>query len=438
MSFTSRDYAALADNAYVDRVSGERPPGAREILYLNGNQYEVFEHVNDARTGYQGTLYQRVSTKDFVVAHRGTEEFIKDGIITDAAMVFAKSNPQAPHALALTSRALKEAQMSSAEYGRLPQVSVTGHSLGGTLAQITAHHHDLQGETFNAYGAAGLTGHRIPEGGSRLINHVMATDPVSAASRHFGEVKVHATEQEMSTLSRMQFSNSRFNALIPDYPLNASAASADFHALRHFSGPESVLDDRYAEWLADKNSRMIGEYRDDIRQRARAMSFAAMGATGVAIHAYNSMRGPLEPGEPARREAEPQQPPAPTRIDQPGHPGHSLFKDAQRGVHELDAKVGRTPDLGSDQLAAALALKMQAAGGNRIDAVVMSDNAANTFAVQGRLDDAAHLRVVVPTMVAMTTPIGRSSREEDTQASAPQLIRDDPIAEMGTGARRLP
>ncbi|MBO9648051.1 MAG: hypothetical protein J7605_06025 [Variovorax sp.] len=37
------------------------------------------------------------------------------------------------------------------------------------------------------------------------------------------------------------------------------------------------------------------------------------------------------------------------------HPGHMLFKQAQAGVHQLDAKVGRTPDHRSDQLAAALA-----------------------------------------------------------------------------------
>lgn len=437
MTMTSRDYAALSEHAYEGGSIGRRGPTGRETIYLNANEYNVVERVNHAPSGYQGTLYQRVRTGDLIVAHRGTEEIIKDGIITDASMLLARSNPQAPHALALTARALVEAEAARDEHGRVPQVTVTGHSLGGTLAQITAHHHNLRGETFNAYGAVALTGHRVPEGGSNLINHVMATDPVSAASRHFGEVKVYATDQEMSTLSRMQFSNSRFNGLIPDYPLNAAALSVHFHSMRHFSGPESVLDDRYAEWLAGNNTRMIDEYRDDIRQRASAMSLGAMGATGVAIHAYNKVRGPLEAGEPARREAELQQPAPPARIDQRGHPGHSLFKDAQRGVQELDAKVGRTPDLGSDQLAAALASKMRAAGGHRIDAVVMSDNAANTFAVQGRLDDPAHLRVVVPTMVAMATPIGQSSREGETQASAPQLIRDDPIAEMGLGARRL-
>jgi putative lipase involved disintegration of autophagic bodies len=38
-----------------------------------------------------------------------------------------------------------------------PQVTVTGHSLGGALAQITSHHFNVKGETFNAYGAVSLS-----------------------------------------------------------------------------------------------------------------------------------------------------------------------------------------------------------------------------------------------------------------------------------------
>ena len=438
MSMTSRDYAALAEHAYEGGTGQRRAPGDREAIYLNGNQYRVIEQMSNSLTGYQGTLYQRVGTGDLIVAHRGTEQIIKDGIITDAAMVLARSNPQVPHALALTARALEEAQASRGEYARVPQVTVTGHSLGGTLAQITAHHYDLKGETFNAYGAVGLQGLRIPEGGSNLINHVMATDPVSAAAPHFGEVKVHTTDQEMNLLSRMQFSNSRFNGLIPDFPLSAAAASVDFHSMRHFSGQETVLDDRYAEWLAGKNTRMIDEYRDDIRERAGAVSLGTLGATGVAIQAYNKVRGPVEPGEPARREAELQPAPEPARIDQPGHPAHSLFKDAQRGVHALDAQVGRTPDIGSDQLAAALASKMHAAGATRIDALVMCQNAANTFAVQGWRDDPAHVRAVVPTMVAMATPIGQHPGEQRDRPAHVAIRSDTPCVSTAQSAAQAP
>ncbi len=53
---------------------------------------------------------------------------------------------------------------------------------------------------------------------------------------------------------------------------------------------------------------------------------------------------------------------------------------------------------------------MHAAGGQRIDAVTMSPDAARTFAVQGRLDDPAQLRVSVDTMTAMNTPLEQSSQ----------------------------
>ncbi len=90
--------------------------------------------------------------------------------------------------------------------GVQPPVTVTGHSLGGTLAQVTAHHFDLKGETFNAYGANSL-GLRIPEGGNAVTNHVMAGDMVSAASGHYGQVKVYAAPQEIATLAANGFDN---------------------------------------------------------------------------------------------------------------------------------------------------------------------------------------------------------------------------------------
>ncbi len=75
---------------------------------------------------------------------------------------------------------------------------------------MSAHHYDLKGETFNAYGAASLN-YRIPEGGNSLINHVMASDPVSAASPHFGQVRMYAKPDEIATLSGAGYSNSKAN-----------------------------------------------------------------------------------------------------------------------------------------------------------------------------------------------------------------------------------
>lgn len=426
MTVTSQDYAALANDVYKDRFVGRRAPGEEEKVYLHGHQYKIVEHVDDRRSGYQGTAYERLDTKEVIVSHRGTQEVVRDGIFTDGMMVTSRTNPQADAALAFTDRILAEAEISAIRRGEAPNVTVTGHSLGGSLAQITAHHYGLKGETFNAYGAASLSGYRIPEGGNSVINHVMAADAVSAASPHFGEVRVYARQREIDTLSQAHYSNSPLNGLIPDYPITAASASLDSHKMVQFIGEESVLSMGSARHLADANARMINEYRSDIDGLRTGATVITRGVPGGLIDAYDKVRGPLEPGEPARRRSgEDHQGRDDAHMDQPGHPGYSLFKDAQRGVHAQDARVGRTPDHASDQLAGSLATRMHAAGGSRIDAVLMSNDAERSFAVQGRVDDPAHLRVAVETVPAMNTPLDQSSRALQAAAEARQAEQQD-------------
>jgi len=438
VTITSQDYAALANDAYKDRAVGRRAPGEEEKVYLHGHQYKIIEHVDDRRSGYQGTAYERLDTKEVVVSHRGTQEVVKDGIFTDGMMVTSRRNLQADAALAFTNRILAEAEISAIRRGEAHNVTVTGHSLGGTLAQITAHHYGLKGETFNAYGAVSLSGHRIPEGGHSVVNHVMAADAVSAASPHFGEVRVYARQHEIDTLSQAHYSNSALNVLIPDYPITAAAASLDSHKMGQFIGDESVLLMGSARQLAAANARMIHEYRSDIDGLRTGATVISRGVPGGVIDAYDKLRGPLEPGEPARRQTGPDNPDRDgARMDEPGHPGYSLFKDAQRGVHAQDARVGRTPDHASDQLAGSLATRMHAAGGSRIDAVLMSNDAERTFAVQGRVDDPAHLRVAVDTVPAMNTPLEESSRALQAAASQQAEQRSLQLAETQAASRGM-
>lgn len=53
MKPTSQQYAVLSNDGYVDREVGVRRPGGRERLDVGGATYEVLEHVNNRRTGYQ-------------------------------------------------------------------------------------------------------------------------------------------------------------------------------------------------------------------------------------------------------------------------------------------------------------------------------------------------------------------------------------------------
>ncbi|KIQ26443.1 XVIPCD domain-containing protein [Xanthomonas campestris] len=406
MTIPSPQYAGLSEDVYKDRAVGRRAPGQEEIVTIEGQRYAVLDHVNNKSNGYQGTIYRRESSGEIVVAHRGTEGNVND-ILTDATMVTSRTNPQAADALALTQNALAMAKDVGNRTGHAPEVTVTGHSLGGALAQISAHHYDLKGETFNSYGAASLS-YRIPEGGNSVVNHVMASDPVSAASPHFGQVRIYAKPDEIATLGGAGYSNSKANFLVPDYPLVAAGASLGAHKLGNFLGEHSALTDPNARPLAEKNARMIDEYRNDVDGLRTGTTILTRSARGLGQDAIDAVRGPLAPGEPAKRDHSNDH--SSLRIDQPGHTGNPLFQDAQRGVHAQDLRAGRAPDHQSAQLSGVLASEMHAAGGQRIDSVAMSPDAARTFAVQGRADDPAQLRVSVDTMTAMNTPLEQSSQ----------------------------
>lgn len=73
-------------------------------------------------------------------------------VLTDAQMFLQGVNQQKSHVILLVQWAKEFA------VGARARVSVTGHSLGGGLAQFTAVEFGLSGETFNAFGVAEMVG----------------------------------------------------------------------------------------------------------------------------------------------------------------------------------------------------------------------------------------------------------------------------------------
>ncbi|WP_175455719.1 DUF2974 domain-containing protein [Pseudoxanthomonas sp. CF385] len=277
---------------------------------MGGAHYWVIEHVDNKNTGYQGTIYQRANDGAIVVAHRGTEEVWMDGVAADGSMVLSRVNPQASDAVELTRRALAIAREDGRQPGKSePEVTVTGHSLGGTLAQVAAHHFDLRGETFNAYGAASLD-RRIPEGGVRMLNHAMAGDTVSAASPHYGQVRIYATASEVATLKAAGYHNQRFVDLVtPNNPILAAGASLGSHSMHQFLPVDgdgrldrSALEGFHARVLADDNRQSIARYRDDVLDLRRGVTAMSRGPFGLVRDGVDHLRGPLPAGEPAAHE----------------------------------------------------------------------------------------------------------------------------------------
>ncbi|MDR6840273.1 XVIPCD domain-containing protein [Pseudoxanthomonas sacheonensis] len=118
-------------------------------------------------------------------------------------------------------------------------------------------------------------------------------------------------------------------------------------------------------------------------------------------------------------------------LNDPSHPDHSLFRDAARGIHAIDAKHNRVSDLRSDQLGGHLAVAAKEQGLRGIDHVVMSGDAKLTFAVQGRLDDPAHRRASVDTMQGLNTPLAQSTQQmAEVNARAEQIRNSAPAQQQ--------
>ena len=388
MSVSSQQYADLAWHVYkpAQAANYDRGDDSAPKVVSDGVTFHVRAHVDNPRTGYQGTIYQRRDTGELVVVHRGTEfdrEAFKDGALADGGMVLNRSNLQAEDAIALTREALRLKVADEARNLTSGPVTTTGHSLGGTLAQVSAHHFGLKGETFNAYGAVSLS-RRIPEGGHSVINHMMAGDAVSAASPHFGETRIYARPEEVKTLLSKGYDNhthwsdalkgySPINiatGTTPPSTLGAAVALGGSHSMHHFvevdaggQPDRSILADPQARSLAQQQSVQIGEYRRDVRQMRGVLTAVSRGIDGNARDAIDTIRGPLEPGEPAQREPrkgaalDPAALPEPTR---------RLLDDSRGHVQRLAGQHGLPWDQGMENTVHAVALGAREAGLSRI------------------------------------------------------------------------
>ncbi|WP_308187495.1 lipase [Neisseria subflava] len=259
---SKQQHADLAKDSYENRVV--TPPN--KTLLIGGNHYRVLAVHKNPTTDYQGVVYQDVRTNEIVVAHRGTSSLMDVNV--DLKMVIHKANIQAEDAAKLTIMALKEADKFHNKHPEQsqPRITQVGHSLGGTLAQIQSYRFKQEGVTFNVYGAAALNG--IPKGGDKVINYSLASDAVSAAAPHYGKMVILAKERELIMLKLNGYSND--SNCIPYLKETVSPAAGSLlwsHGIANFTGINSILSERNyqpALELAERNKKLITDYRDDV------------------------------------------------------------------------------------------------------------------------------------------------------------------------------
>jgi triacylglycerol lipase len=275
---SKQQYADLAKDSYENRVV--TPPN--KTLLIGGNHYRVLAVHKNPTTDYQGVVYQDVRTNEIVVAHRGTSSLMDVNV--DLKMVIHKANIQAEDAAKLTMMALKEADKFHNKHPEQsqPRITQVGHSLGGTLAQIQSYRFKQEGVTFNAYGAASLNG--IPKGGDKVINYSLASDAVSAASPHYGKMVILAKEKELIMLKLNGYSN---HGSIPYLKETVSPAVGSLwwsHGIANFTGINSILSERNyqpALELAERNKKLINDYRDDVNDYRNTLHKIGKGVSGT-------------------------------------------------------------------------------------------------------------------------------------------------------------
>lgn len=466
MSIKSTDYALLAEDSYHD-------PDLKKDVQLGGVTYRAIDTMDNPKTGFQATAYQRVDTHEIVIAYRGTEfnrEPVHDGGV-DAGMVLTGVNAQSGDSEKFTQRVIDRARSEEKRSGQPVDVTVTGHSLGGTLAEINAAKYGLRGETFNAYGAASLYG--VPEGGNQVIDHVRAGDVVSAASPHFGEVRVYADQKDIDTLSKAGY---RDDGGMLSLRNPVKAIDFDTHAIDNFVPDSKLLGHSIinpeAQDLYNEHAGMIDRYRNDVMDIRKGLSAPwevpktiaeEVGAVGHAVvdkvekgvhaveqtveHVAHEVKDTYEHvkedvtegvhalGEKASHAWDTVSHPStwfksdtPPRIDSPDHPQNAMFQQARDGVARIDAAHGRTPDAQSDQFAGSLTASAVTKGLTRIDQVALNADASRAYAIQGDPNSPFKQVAEVNTLQAMATPLEKSS--ESIQQQAVQQAQAQPTSQI--------
>lgn len=196
MPLSSQQYAFLAHKIY-------QPLAAETEIESDTHRFTVHYVSPPSSTNYRGAVVEDHATKQLIVVNKGTDPTDVHDLIADLGMGMMGAPTQWPEAARTMRWALQHA-----ERNHIPKshISITGHSLGGALAQLQASLPEAAGiraETFNAYGAeamAAALGRTQPldvaSARTRVVNHRMFHDPVSRFARHIGDDKFYMDQSD--------------------------------------------------------------------------------------------------------------------------------------------------------------------------------------------------------------------------------------------------
>ena len=169
--------------------------------------YQLLGIAINEKTGFYACVLKK--DKDIIIAYRGTDFPRRNDLGNDLKMPFSKLPAQAKDALELYDRTCKEYPSC--------KVTVTGHSLGGSLAQIVAGIRNACAVTFNAFGTRNVLQNRVERIYSdNIINYCNPDDIFTTSNglNHIGKcykinsndsnVRVHFVERMQPLKNRIE------------------------------------------------------------------------------------------------------------------------------------------------------------------------------------------------------------------------------------------
>jgi len=191
---TTAEYSLFGDNAYGGPAGSKLKhelPGSWKIMHLPIDPV----HLDNPATGFRAHVYHNTATNEVVIAFAGTDLADRGDLAAIGEIIAGQLPLQFDNAYVL----FEEVMNTMEARGIKAQISFTGHSLGGALAQYMAIAvQGLPAETFGALGilhALGKLGPLYNPGYPYpVVNHVAAGDPFGLSGTHLGETKYYALD----------------------------------------------------------------------------------------------------------------------------------------------------------------------------------------------------------------------------------------------------
>lgn len=383
-----RDYdlARMAAAAYEpggEIIKSMRQPNAAQRLLPDGWSVLSGSHVENSPSGFSAITFVNEKTKEMVIAYRGSEGNAASGFANPFNYAdrttyndwrgpdVALGKPGAAWHPQFT-EALDYAKGIVDRYSDRYQLSVTGHSLGGSLAQVAGAGLQLPGRTFDPAGAANIV--QAPEFAAWLKANNPGAHPAAPDFTNYcvnGSVVSGKSGAHVGQVTAISGTSGAANP-------NDSVGQIERHDYHRIT------------WLMRKAAMSGALDQHDDPSRAEGLR---------RQHGTSDLPAGVNP----------------------------LYTQALEGVNGLG--------LGGDQraLAGALAVQAQAQGMTRIDEVAASRDGNGVFAMQSNPDNALDVRRAhVDREQAASQPLEQNlARLELASATNAELTQEPQPAQRG-------